>query len=44
MVELLKYVGVKHVERIHKNPYRQAGAPHKSMRDLIHMVLTCTSE
>lgn len=41
-VELLKHVGVRHVERIHKNPYRQAGTPRKSMRDLIHTVSTCT--
>lgn len=43
-VRLLKHVGVRHVERIHKNPYRQAGTPRKSMRDLIHMVSTCTPE
>ena len=41
-VRLLKHVGVRHVERIHKNPCGQAGAPRKSMRDLIHTLSICT--
>ena len=42
VVELLKLVGVKHVERVHKNPYGQASVTRKSMRDLIHTLSICT--
>ena len=37
-VELLKYAGVKHVERTHKNPYVHAGATVQPLCDLIHVI------